>query len=457
MDGYYAWMIVATALVLMMTVPALALFYGGMTRTKSVLNMMMLSFVAFCVVGIVFVLWGWSEGWGGDGVGNGNGKLIASPFKMFGLHGVSQGNYIYVLFQLTFAAITAALISGAVADRVKLASWIVFVAVWVTLCYFPVAHNIWGGGWWYTKWPNLDYAGGTVVHINAGIAGAVLALVIGKRVGWPKEVMRPHNLTLTMIGAGLLWFGWYGFNVGSMVFSDSTTKAWGGFSQQFQGEMGTTFLNTTVATMCACLGWLAMERIVHGKATSLGAASGIVAGLVAITPSCGAVNLVGAIVVGSVAGLVCALAVSFKYKIGMDDSLDVVGVHLVGGIIGAVLIGFVGTDKSPQGVDGFFPSGTNGLFYGGNATLLGHQVMGVLFTIVWTGVLTTIIALAIKYTIGWRVSGDDEVSGIDFAEHGESAYDWGGLGGGGHFGAGTPPLSGSPLAGTATAKESVTA
>jgi Amt family ammonium transporter len=222
--------------------------------------------------------------------------------------------------------------------------------------------------------------------------------------------------------------------------------------------MGATFLNTTVATMCAMLGWLAMERILHGKATSLGAASGIVAGLVAITPSCGAVNLVGAIVVGSVAGLVCAVAVSFKYKIGLDDSLDVVGVHLVGGILGAVLIGFVGTAKSsPQGIDGFFPSGGDGLFYGGNATLLGHQIMGVLFTVVWSGVITAVIGLAIKYTIGWRVNRDDEVSGIDAAEHGESAYDWGGFATGSGLG-GTGGHTMSPPAMPATApKESVTA
>jgi ammonium transporter, Amt family len=430
MDGYYAWMIVATALVLMMTVPALALFYGGMTRSKSVLNMMMMSFVAFAVVGIVFVLWGWSEGWGGDGVGNGNKDLIASPFKMFGLHGVSQSNYIYVLFQLTFATITVALISGAIADRVKLSAWIVFSVLWATLCYFPVAHNIWGGGWFYSKWPNLDYAGGTVVHINAGIAGGVLALLVGKRVGFKRDPMKPHNLTLTMIGAGLLWFGWYGFNVGSMVFTDDTTKAWGGFSAQFQGEMGTTFMNTTVATMAAMLGWLLMERMLHGKATSLGAASGVVAGLVAITPSCGSVNIVGALIVGAVAGMLCAWAVGLKYKIGLDDSLDVVGVHLVGGITGALLIGFVGTVDSPQGVDGLFPAGSNGIFYGGNATLLGHQLMGVLFTIVWTGVLTTVIGLAIKYTIGWRVSEDAEVAGVDSDQHGETAYDFGGHAGG---------------------------
>jgi Amt family ammonium transporter len=438
MDGYYAWMIVATAFVLVMTVPALALFYGGMTRSKSVLNMMMMSFVAFAVVGLSFVLWGWSEGWGGDGVGNLNGKLIASPFDHFGLHGVSWGNYIFVLFQLTFAAITAALISGAVADRVKLSSWIVFVVVWITVCYYPIAHNVWAGGWLSKHFPALDYAGGTVVHINAGIAGGVLALIIGPRVGFKKDPMKPHNLTLTMIGAGMLWFGWFGFNVGSIVFTSKSLASPKAFSTQFYGETGVTFMNTTVATMAALLGWLLMERILHGKATSLGAASGIVAGLVAITPSCGSVNLVGALVIGGVAGLVCAWAVGLKYKLGLDDSLDVVGVHLVGGILGTLLIGFVGTDTSPQGVDGLFPAGGNGIFYGGNATLLGHQAVAVLFTLVWTGVLTAVIGLVIKFTIGWRVSADEEVDGIDFAEHGESAYDFDGRASGALAGAGRP-------------------
>jgi Amt family ammonium transporter len=428
-NGYYAWMIVATALVLMMTTPALALFYGGMTRSKSVLNMMMMSFAALPVVGIVFVLWGWSEGWGGDGVGTGNKKLIASPFHMFGLEHVSPSNFIYVLFQLTFAVITAALISGAIADRVKVSSWIVFMVAWVTLVYFVIAHNVWGGGWFYSHFPNLDYAGGTVVHINAGVAGGVLALIIGPRVGFKKDPMKPHNLTLTMIGAGLLWFGWYGFNVGSIVFTQQgqSKAGWGSFAAQFQGETGVTFMNTTIATMAACLGWLLVERIVHGKATSLGAASGIVAGLVAITPSCGAVNTLGAICIGAIAGAVCALAISLKYKLGLDDSLDVVGVHMVGGILGAVLIGFFGTKTSPQGKDGLFAntdgSTMNGLFYGGNATLLGHQVLGVLFTIVWCGVFTAIIGLVIKYTMGWRITKDEEVDGIDFAQHGEAAYD----------------------------------
>jgi Amt family ammonium transporter len=445
MDGYYAWMIVATALVLMMTTPALALFYGGMTRSKSVLNMMMMSYVALAVVGIVFVLWGWSMGWGADGLGNANEKLIANPFDMWALKGVSTGNYIFVLFQLTFAVITAALISGAIADRVKLSAWIVFLPIWVTACYFPIAHNVWGGGWLYAHFPNLDYAGGTVVHINAGIAGLVLALVIGKRVGFMKEPMKPHNLTLTMIGAGLLWFGWYGFNVGSIVFTSDSVGDPTKFSAQFYSETGTTFMNTTLATMAAMLAWLLVERLLHGKATSLGAASGIVAGLVAITPSCGSVDVTGALVVGACAGALCAVAVGLKYKLKMDDSLDVVGVHLVGGIVGSLLIGLVGTNTSPQGVDGLFGD-MNGLFYGGDATLLGHQAMGVLFTIVWTGVLTTIIAFAIKYTIGWRITADEEVEGIDFAEHGESAYDLEGRSGG--------VLGSATLTGVHTAKAS---
>jgi Amt family ammonium transporter len=419
-DGYYAFMLVATALVLMMTVPALALFYGGMSRSKSVLNMMMMSYVAFAVTAIVFVLWGWSMGWGGDGVGNLNGKLIANPFDMFGLDGVSDINLIYVLFQLTFAAITAALISGAIAERVKLSTWIVFVPIWLTACYFPIAHNVWGGGWLADKLASgdtfaQDYAGGTVVHINAGMAGLVLALVIGRRIGFMKEPMKPHNLTLTMIGAGLLWFGWYGFNVGSIVFSADSLADPAAFSTQFQGETGWTFLNTTIATCAALLGWLLMERILHGKATSLGAASGIVAGLVAITPAAGAVDLYGAIAVGAIAGVACSAAVGLKFKLRMDDSLDVVGVHLVGGLVGTLLIGFLSTSEGAGGIDG--------LFYGGGWSSLGDQFFAALFTIVWTGVFTTLIAFAIKYTIGWRVSDEAEVDGIDFDQHGESAYD----------------------------------
>jgi Amt family ammonium transporter len=258
-----------------------------------------------------------------------------------------------------------------------------------------------------------DYAGGTVVHINAGVAGGVLALIIGSRVGFRRDPMRPHNLTLTMVGAGLLWFGWYGFNVGSLVFLEGD----GGVKDtaQFMSETGVTFLNTTIATMAAMLGWLLTERLSHGKATSLGAASGIVAGLVAITPACGAVNVIGALAIGAIAGILCSLAVGLKYRFELDDSLDVVGVHLVGGLVGTVLIGLFSTATAPGGIDG--------LFYGGGVESLLDQAGAAGIAIVWTGVLTTVIALAIKYTIGWRIDGDAEVEGIDAAEHGESAYD----------------------------------
>ncbi|HEY0950731.1 ammonium transporter [Nocardioides sp.] len=408
MDGYYAFMLVATALVLMMTVPALALFYGGMSRSKSVLNMMMMSYVAMAVVAIVYVLWGWSMTFGPSDVGG----LFANPFDLFGLKDVTSDGYIAVMFQMTFAAITAALISGAIADRVKLSSWVVFVPLWVTLSYFPIGHMVWGGGFISEHFGAQDYAGGTVVHINAGVAGLVLALVIGKRIGFGKEPMRPHNLTLTMIGAGLLWFGWYGFNVGSIVFSGSTDEE---NIAQFYSETGVTFLNTTIATCAAMLGWLLVERLLHGKATSLGAASGIVAGLVAITPSCGAVELPGAILIGAVAGGLCAWAVGLKYKVGMDDSLDVVGVHLVGGVVGTVLIGLVSSADAPGGIDG--------LFYGGGFGSLGDQVMAALIAIAWSAVATAIIAYAIKLTIGWRVTDEAEIDGIDSDQHGESAYD----------------------------------
>ena len=412
--GHAAWLLTSASLVLLMT-PGLALFYGGMTRVTSVLNMMLMSFGAMGAVVVVYVLWGWSMTFGPTDVGG----LIANPFDLFGLKDVSSDGWIAVMFQMTFAAITAALISGAIADRVKLSAWVVFVPFWVTLSYFPIGHMVWGGGFIAQHFHAQDYAGGTVVHINAGVAGGVLALIIGRRVGFRRDPMRPHNLTLTMIGAGLLWFGWYGFNVGSIVLTGDTEAA---NTQQFMTETGVTFLNTTVATMAAMLAWLAMERVVHGKATSLGAASGIVAGLVAITPSCGAVNVVGAITIGAVAGAACAYAVGLKYKLDLDDSLDVVGVHLVGGVIGTVLIGFLSTSAAPGGI--------NGLFYGGGLTSLKDQTGAAAISIVWTGVFTTLIALAIKYTIGWRVTEDEEVDGIDFAEHGESAYDLDGRSGG---------------------------
>jgi Amt family ammonium transporter len=432
-DGYYAFMLVATLLVLMMTTPALALFYGGMTRSKSVLNMMMMSFISMAIVGIIYVLWGWSMGWSGDGT------FFADPFALFALDGVATSDYIYVMFQMTFAVITAALISGAIADRVKFSAWVVFLPIWATLSYFPLAHMVFScteASLICGRIGAQDYAGGTAVHINAGVAGLVLALIIGKRVGWPQNPMRPHNLTLTMLGAGMLWVGWYGFNVGSIVFGDdwSTEDGAAANMEQFISETGRTFANTTLATMAAILGWLLIERMLHGKATSLGAASGIVAGLVAITPAAGAVDILGALAIGAVAGGVCAWAVGLKFKLKLDDSLDVVGVHLVGGIVGTVLIGLFSTSEGAGGVDG--------LFYGGGFGSLGDQVLGALVAIAWSGVATALIGFAIKYTMGWRIAEDEEVEGIDFAEHGEAAYDLVNRGGG--------TLAGSGAAGIGT-------
>ncbi|MCW2816496.1 MAG: amtB [Nocardioides sp.] len=406
MDGYYAFMLIATALVLMMTVPALALFYGGMSRSKSVLNMMMMSYVAAAIVGILYVAVGWSMGWSGD-IESG-GTFFANPFDLFWLKDVTTDTYIFVMFQMTFAIITAALISGAVADRMKFSAWLLFVPLWSLIVYFPLAHMVFSctaDSLICGRIGAQDYAGGTAVHINAGVAALVLVLFLGKRVGWPRDKMRPHNLTLTMLGAGLLWFGWYGFNVGSIVVGD----------QDIASEMGRTFANTTLATMAAILGWLLIERLMHGKATSLGAASGIVAGLVAITPAAGAVDIEGAVAIGAIAGAVCAWAVGLKFKFGLDDSLDVVGVHLVGGIVGTVLIGVFSTSDGAGGVDG--------LLYGGGADSLVDQVLGVLVAVAYSGILTAVIAAAIKYTLGLRIHEDDEVGGIDLAEHGESAYD----------------------------------
>jgi ammonium transporter, Amt family len=428
-DGYYAFMLIATAFVLMMTVPALALFYGGMSRSKSVLNMMMMSYVAVAIVGILYVAVGWSMGFGGEGT------FFHNPFDLFWLDGVTTDTYIGVMFQLTFAVITVALISGAVADRLKFSAWVVFTPLWALLCYFPMAHMVFSctdDSLICGRIGAQDYAGGTAVHINAGMAGLVLAILLGKRIGFGKDPMRPHNLTLTMLGAGLLWMGWYGFNVGSIVFGGTTDEE---NTTQFFFETGRTFANTTLATMAAIIGWLVVERILHKKATSLGAASGIVAGLVAITPACGAVDLGGAVAIGLIAGAVCAWAVGLKFKLGYDDSLDVVGVHLVGGIIGTVLIGLFSTSDGAGGVDG--------LFYGGGLGSLGDQALGALVAILFSGVITLVIGLAIKFTIGLRLDEDAEVEGIDVAEHGESAYDihTGGGGGTGVLAAATAPVA----------------
>ena len=443
-DGYYTWMLMAASLVLLMTTPGLALFYGGMSRSKSVLNMMMMSYSALAVMGIVYVLWGWNMSYG-DSYADADGGtaqevlgLFANPFHNVGLSNLDPANYIFVAFQLTFAVITAALISGAIADRVKFSAWLIFMPLWATLSYFPLAHMVWGGG--FLTWadgdglagmlfgttdglPNvapIDYAGGTVVHINAGMAGLVLVLMLGKRLGFGKEPMKPHNLTLTMIGAGLLWFGWFGFNVGSIVFGSTDEAA---MLEQFTTETGLVWLNTTLATCAAMLGWLLVEKIRDSHATSLGAASGVVAGLVAITPACGSVTLVGAIALGAVAGIACSLAVGLKYKLGYDDSLDVVGVHLVGGLVGTVGIGFLAAPTAAT------PAIPEGLLYGGGPKLLVVQVACAAFALLWATIATVIVALVIKHTVGWRLADEHELEGIDFVEHGESAYDIDGISG----------------------------
>jgi ammonium transporter, Amt family len=429
--GDTAWMLASSALVLLMT-PGLAFFYGGMVRVKSVLNMIMMSVIAMGVVTVLWVTFGYSLAFGDD-VGN----IAGNPTQYFGLKGLIGVNgvaasgstpathialagtlpqTVFVAFQLMFAIITVALISGAVADRLKFGSWTIFAAIWATVVYFPIAHWVFcadgvtgaHGGWINNKLHAIDFAGGTAVHINAGVAGLVLAIVLGKRKGWPENLPRPHNVPFVMLGAGLLWFGWYGFNAGSATSSN--------------GVAGTTFVTTTVATAAAMLGWLITERIRDGHATTLGAASGIVAGLVAITPSCSSVNVLGALIIGVVAGAVCALAVGLKFKLGFDDSLDVVGVHLVGGLLGTLLVGLLAAPQSPAIALGGGNTSA-GLFYGGGFAQLIRQTIGASSVLAFSAIGTLVIALLLKYTIGLRLNVEDEVTGIDEAEHAESGYD----------------------------------
>ncbi len=420
-SGDTAWVLTSAALVLLM-LPGLALFYGGMTRSKSVLNMFMMVFGALCLVGVLWVLYGYSTTFG-----EGGNAFFSSPMTDFGLTNLladdpeaSLPTMAFVGFQLMFAAITVALIAGAVADRIKFSAWMVFGGLWATVVYFPVAHMVWSSDGWIFNGagplngvPAIDFAGGTAVHINAGAAALALAIVLGKRLGWPRVAMKPHNLTLVMLGAGLLWFGWFGFNAGSALAADNTAAV--------------VFVNTAAATCAATLGWLLTEQLRDGHATSLGAASGMVAGLVAITPSCSAVSPLGALVVGAVAGSVCALAVGLKYRLGYDDSLDVVGVHLVGGLIGTILIGFLATDSAPAGV--------NGLLFGGGAGQLWTQTFAALAVMVYSFVMALILALVVKAVMGLRVSADEEVAGVDTTIHAETAYDFGQTGGGGAFSA----------------------
>lgn len=404
-SGHTAWILTSSAMVLLMT-PGLALFYGGMTRSKGVLNMLMMCFGAIGVVSLLWVLYGFSLAFSGEAGGGSVGGLFGD-LTAAGLRGLLESGedgglplLAFAAFQMMFAIITTALIAGAIADRAKFAAWLVFAVLWATVVYFPVAHWVWGGGW-LQELGVLDFAGGTAVHINAGAAALALALVLGKRIGWPREKMKPHNLPLVLLGAGLLWFGWFGFNAGSALAADGTAAV--------------ALINTQVATAVAVLGWVAVEWVRFGKPTTLGAASGAIAGLVAITPACAFVEPLGAIAIGAVAGVVCALFVSLKFKAGYDDSLDVVGVHLVGGVIGSILIGVLAVEVL---------AGESGLLYGGGAGLLGVQTVAVLAVAAYSFVAAWLIGTAIDKTIGFRVPPEAEVEGVDLHEHAEAGYDF---------------------------------
>jgi Amt family ammonium transporter len=418
--GDTAWMLASSALVLLMT-PGLAFFYGGMVRTKSVLNMMMMSMATVGIVSIIWVIYGFELAFGVDGKSAWYGaNKITDLGNQVGAVANNGGEYpipllVFAAFQLMFAIITPALISGAIADRAKFVPWTIFVAIWTTVVYLPVAHWVFafgnkvgdvvtGAGYLAAKGVQ-DFAGGTAVHINAGAAGLALAIVLGKRIGWRKESMRPHSLPLVMLGAGLLWFGWFGFNAGSALGAN--------------GIAGLAFLNTQVAAAAALIGWILVEKVRNGHATTLGAASGAVAGLVAITPACAFVAPWAAVVIGFLAGVICSVAVGMKYLFNFDDSLDVVGVHLVGGIWGSLSIGLFGSSAVNS-------IGLDGLFFGGGTALLGKQALAVALVAGYSFLATLIIGFGIEKTIGFRVTKESELEGVDFNEHAESAYEMSG-------------------------------
>jgi ammonium transporter, Amt family len=410
--GDTAWLLASSALVLLMA-PGLALFYGGMVRSKSVLNMMMMTFGALAAVTVVWALLGYSLAFGDD-VGLG---LLGDPGQYAGLAplldpaadaGSTVPPILFAAFQGLFAVITGALVSGAIADRARFGTWMVFVSVWTVLVYAPVAHWVFDldraghvGGWLANQVGLVDFAGGTAVEICSGASALAVALVVGRRVGFGRDPMRPHNLTLVMLGAGLLWFGWFGFNAGSALGANHTAAV--------------VFVNTLLAGCTGALAWLLVERFRDGHATSLGAASGLVAGLVAITPSCSALSPTGAMVMGAAAGAVCAVAIGLKYRWGYDDSLDVVGVHLVGGLAGTLGIGLLATSAAPAGVDG--------LFHGGGPDQLGRQLLGAGVVLVFAFVVSYALARALDATMGFRIHEEHEVSGIDLVVHAETAYD----------------------------------
>jgi Amt family ammonium transporter len=409
-SGDTAWVLASAALVLFMT-PGLAVFYGGMVRAKSVLNMMMMSFAAMGVTTIIWVLYGYSLAFGesqGGFIGSFDHLGLASTLdQVTGPEGHQIPVLAFAMFQLTFAIITVALLSGAIADRAKYGSWVIFVAVWITLVYIPVAHWAFAaqngeGGWIIDKLKALDFAGGTVVEINSGAAALALALVLGKRDGFKRDPMRPHNMPLVLLGAGMLWFGWFGFNAGSALSAGSLAA--------------TAMINTQIATAAAAMTWVAYEKRRDGKATTLGVASGAVAGAVAITPACGYLNPLGALILGLIAGVVSAWAVTRKYKFGYDDSLDVVGVHGVGGILGMLAIGLMATVTANA-------AGADGLLNSGGVTQLNRQVIAIVAVALFSFAATWLIATVIQKTIGFRVYRDDELTGLDTTFHAESAYD----------------------------------
>ncbi len=402
--GSIAWGITATALVLVMT-PGVAFFYGGLVKAKSVISMMMMSFGALGLITVLWILYGFNM----SAVANPT-DFAGNPFSDFGLTSLSQGadantNLLGATFGATFAIITIALISGAIADRAKFGSWMLFAGIFATIGYFPIAAWVWGGGWIMNLGTTLfgedsgigviDYAGGTAVHINAGAAALALALVLGKRVGFQKGIQKPHNVPLTLLGASILWFGWFGFNAGAEWLNGLANT-------------GLIVINTLGATAAAIIGWLVIEKLKDGKATSVGAASGAVAGLVAITPACANLTPGWALLLGVVTGAICALAVELKFKLGFDDSLDVVGIHLVGGIVGTLYLGFFATET--------------GLFLGGGFEQLTVQFIAAFAVLLYSFLVAGIVGFAIQKTLGFRVRNEDEIAGVDTSVHGEEGY-----------------------------------
>jgi Amt family ammonium transporter len=409
-SGDTAWVLASAALVLFMT-PGLAIFYGGMVRAKSALNMMMMSFAAIGVTTIIWVLYGYSLTFGtsqGGLIGDlGHIGLSGTLDQVVGAEGHQIPTLAFAMFQLTFAIITVALLSGAIADRAKYGSWVLFVAAWVTLVYVPVAHWAFAsqsgsGGWIIDKLGALDFAGGTVVEINSGAAALALAIVLGKRDGFRRDPMRPHNMPLVLLGAGMLWFGWFGFNAGSALSAGSLAA--------------TAMINTQIASAAAAMSWITFEKFRDGKATTLGVASGAIAGAVVITPACGYVNPIGALILGLIAGVASSYAVSRKYKFGYDDSLDVVGVHGVSGIVGMIGIGLFATATVNA-------TGKEGLFINGSPDLLIKQLIAIVAVAAFSFCATWLIATVITRTIGFRVPRDEELTGLDTTYHAESAYD----------------------------------